>query len=201
MTMVRRSAFRFSFWLFLLWVIATASAAEPRSPSRFAAETVAAALANAGVAPDIQTIPRTSSELREIVSRRLDTRLLKRLTSISGTDFRFPVYESGRTAHMGTIVLCYQSDTVAERMGAFLSGRPNYFRNSKILIRLSVVRLGRLIVIAYSENSGDKRIVESLKNLPARFEELNRTDAPSWQEPKTAERDVQLGEDMAHRRD
>jgi hypothetical protein len=201
MTILSKSAFLFSVWIFLLGAVAPVSAAEPRSPSRFAAETVAAALANAGVAPDIQTIPRAPSELREVVSRRLDARLLKGLTSIAGTDFRYPVYESDRTAHLGTIVLHYQSDAIAERMGAYLSSRPNYFRNSKILIRFSAVRLGCLMVIAYSENSGDKRIVESLKDLPTRFDEINRAEAPSWQEPQTAERDVRMGGDVAHGRD
>jgi hypothetical protein len=187
MDTVRKSAVLFGVWLFLLGAVAAVSAAETRSPSRFAAETVGAALAEASIVPEIQTIPRTSKELRDVVSRCLDSRLLKRLTSISGTDFRYPVYEAGRTAHMGTIVLQYQSDTVAERMAASLAGRQDYFRHSKILIRFSAVRLGRLIVIFYSENSGDKRIVESLKSLPARFEEVTRAEAPSWQEPETIE--------------
>lgn len=185
MGVVRKFVFLFSIWLFLLGPVATASVAESWSPSRFAAEAVGAALADNGDVPEIQAIPRTSGELREVVSRRLDPRLLNRLTSISGTDFHSPVYESGRTAHMGTIVLRYQSDAVAERMAALLVGRQDYFRNSKILIRFSAVRLGDLLVIAYSENGRDKRIVESLKSLPARFEEVDRAEAHFWQEPET----------------
>lgn len=188
MTAIRKSALLVGVWLFLLGAAAV-WAAETRSPSRFAAETVAAALADAESQPEFQTIPRTAKELRDVVARRLDSRLLKRLTSISGTDFRYPVYEAGRTAHMGTIVLHYQSDAVAERMVARLAGRQDYFRNSKILIRFSSVRLGQMVVIFYSENSGDKRIVEALKSLPSRFEEANRVGAPSWQEPEAIERE------------
>lgn len=170
--------------LVLLAAAAFVFSAETQSPSLFAADTVREVLKEQGVAPEMKIIPRTSSDLRQVASRNLDPRLLTQAQSISGRDFQYVFPASIRTAHLGVIVLRYPSVDVVKQMIALLLPRQNYFRNSKILVRFSAVSVGNLLVVTYSENSGDDRIVKALNNLPASFQEASGTGAVSWGEPE-----------------
>lgn len=157
--------------------------AQTRSPSLFAAELVREALAVAGVTPEMRIVPRTAKEMHQLVSSRLDPRLLLRLQRVSGSDFRYRLPGRDLTTHFGTIVLRYPAPEVARRMASLPSLRRSYFRNSTILIRYAVVPLGNLLVVAYSENSGDRRIVAALNSLPARFEKAVSQSPIHWDEP------------------
>lgn len=172
--------------LVLLAAAAVVFSAETQSPSLFAANEVREALKEQGVAPEMKIIPRTASDLRQVVSRNLDARLLTQVQSISGRDFQYVFSGSSRTAQLGVIVLQYPSVDVAKQMVALLLPRQNYFRHSKILIRFSAISLGSSLLLTYSENSGDDRIVEALNNLPASFQQASRTGAVSWRETETS---------------
>jgi hypothetical protein len=129
-------------------------------------------------------VPRTPKEMRELVSSRLDPRLLHRLQRISGSDFQYRSSVRELMTHFGTIVLRYPAPADARRMASLPSLRRGYFRNSIILIRYTVVPLGSLLLVAYSENSGDLRIVEALRTLPARFERASSKTPTQWDEPE-----------------
>lgn len=163
-----------------------AFSAETRSPSLFAAATVRDALKEQGVAPEMRMISRTSGDLRRVVSRNLDPRLLIQAQSISGRDFEYQFAGPSRTAHLGVIVLQYPAVAVAKRMAAVLAPRQNHFRGSKILIRFSAILLGSLLVVTYSENSGDDRIVEALNHLAISFEKASGGEAGPWGESAAA---------------
>ena len=165
-----------------------AFSAETRSPSLFAAATVRDALKEQGVAPEMRVVSRTSDDLRRVVSRNLDLRLLTQAQSISGRDFEFQFADPNRTAHLGVIVLKYPAVAEAQRMVAVLAPRQNYFRRSKILIRFSTIVLGSLLVVTYSENSGDDRIVKALKNLAMSFEGASSVEAAPWGESEAVKR-------------
>ena len=160
---------------------------ETRSPSLFAAETVCQALKEQGVAPDMKIISRTSADLREVVSRRLDPQLLAQTEGVAGRDFQYVFLNSSRTAQLGVIVLRYPSVPVAKRMIKLLTPLNNYFKNSKILIRFSAVPLDSLLVITYSENSGDDRIVKAINALPKHFQNASQGGTVYWSEPELSE--------------
>jgi hypothetical protein len=163
-----------------------AFSAETRSPSLFAATTVRDALKEQGVAPEMRVVSRTSSDLRRVVSRNLDPQLLTQAQSISGRDFEYQFADPSRMAHLGVIVLKYPAVADAKRMVAVLAPQQNHFRSSKILIRFSTIVLGSLLVVTYSENSGDDRIVEALKNLAASFEKASGGATAPWGESEAA---------------
>jgi len=183
--MVRHTPIWFRALLAFFGAAALVFSAQTQSPSLFAANVVRVALKEQGVAPQMKIIPRTSGEMRRVVSRNLDPRLLTQTQSISGRDFQYQFAEPSRTAHLGVIVLRYPADAVAKRMAADLAPRQNYFRNSKILIRFSAIPLGSLLVVTYSENSGDDRIVEALMNLPITFEKAAPTGGVPWGESES----------------
>ena len=170
--------------LALLGSAALLFAAEAQSPSRFAANTVREALREQGAAPAVKTVPRTTADLRRVVSSSLNSRLLTEMQTISGSDFQYQFAESDQTAQLGVIVLQYSAPAVAKRMAAILTPNGNYFRNSKILIRFSAIPLDRLLVLVYSENSGDSRIVEAIDNLPRSFEKASGAGSARWSEPE-----------------
>lgn len=154
--------------------------AQTQSPTLFAANVVREALKQEGVAPEMRTTPRTSPEIRRVVSRNLDPRLLSQVRNVSGSDFRYASAPPSPTTQLGVIVLRYPNIAVARRMAGILALRQNHFRNSKILIRFSAIQLGKLLVVTYSENSGDDRIVEALKSLPTSFEKASQGGAVFW---------------------
>ncbi len=168
--------------LVLFGAVTFVCSAETRAPSDFAAETVREALKEHNVAPKMERVPRTSDDLRRLVSRNLDPLLLTKTERVSGCDFQYQFADASRRTHLGVIVLNYHSVAVAKRMYSALAPRRNYFRNSKILIRFSAIPLGSLLVVTYSENSGDERIVEALKNLPASFEKASTAGVGTWSE-------------------
>ena len=149
--------------------------AQTQSPELFAAKVVGDALKQDGVVAEMKTIPRTPQEIRRVVSRNLDPRLLSQVRSISGIDFEYVFPGSNPTTQLGVIKLTYRNISMATRMAKILESRQNHFRNSKILIHFSSVRLGKLLVVAYSENSGDDRVVGALNSLPASFEKASES--------------------------
>ena len=157
-------------------------AAQSQSPSLFAANTVGEALRENGVAPRMSIIRRAPRELRRVVSRNLDPQLLTKAQGISGSDFRYEFPGSGRTAHLGVIVLTYPDAVLAKRMAAVLAPREQYFGGSKILIYFSAISLSNLLVVVYSESSGDDRIVKAISNLPTIFEKVSATEGVAWNE-------------------
>jgi hypothetical protein len=134
----------------------------------------------------MKILPRTPDDLRRVVSRSLDSRLLVQAQSITGRDFQYQFASSSRTTRLGVIVLRYPSAALAKKMVAVLAGRQNHFRNSIILIRFSAIPLGKLLVVTYSENSGDDRIVEALNNLPFSFEKASGVAVGPWGESEAA---------------
>lgn len=168
--------------LLLFGAVQSVFSQQSESPSLFAATTVREALKEQGVAPEMKAIPRSSSELRKIVSHHLDPRLLNKNRSISGCDFLYQFSDPNRKVQLGVIVLGYPTARVTKQMVAILTSHQNYFRNSKILIRYSVAPLGTLVVVSYSENSGDKRIVETIDSLPASFEKASSVKGPAWKD-------------------
>ena len=159
--------------------------AQTQSPSFFATKAVREALKERGVEPEMKVIPRASRELRRVISRNLDPRLLTQTQSVCGRDFQYHFAESSRTAYLGVIVLRYRAVAMAQRMAAVLVLRQKYFKNSKILTRFAAISLGNLLVVTYSENGGDDRIVEALNNLPTRFEKASMTKGMLWDESET----------------
>jgi hypothetical protein len=81
------------------------------------------------------------------------------------------------------IILGYPTARVASQMVSILALRQNYFRNSEILIRYSVAPLGNLVVVSYSENSGDQQIVKAIDSLPASFEKASSVNGHVWKDP------------------
>jgi hypothetical protein len=156
---------------------------ESQSPSLFAASAVREALKEHGIAPEMRSFPRTSSELRSVVSRNLDPRLLNETQSIFGRDFQYMFPNANLTVQLGVIELKYPDVAVTKRMAALSVLRQNYFRSSKILIRFVSIPLDNLLIIIYSENSGDDRIVGAIDNLPTRFEKASTNRSVTWGEP------------------
>ena len=154
----------------LLFALAFALQAATQSPSLFVAATVRQALQPQRVAPELTVVPRTARELRWVVSRRLDPRLLAQAQGVTGRDFIYQFAASNRMAQIGTIVLRYPAAAVAKRMAALLEPLRNRFHNSKILIRFSAVPLGNLLVVTYSESSGNAGIAGAIEHLPASFQ-------------------------------
>jgi hypothetical protein len=168
--------------LFLIGVAAFGQSVQPQTPSLFAADAVRRALQEPGERITMTTTPRTSGEMRELVSRCLDRRLLSPLRSISGRGFDFQLSEPGQTALGGVIVLEYPTATVAGKMAAIIGSHGVF--HLVVLTRFSAATLDRLLVVTFSEY-GDDRIVKALDNLSS---DLARASAggSTWAEPGTA---------------
>lgn len=162
--------------------LVTAAGVQPRSASLFAAKVVRSALKVNGTEPEMSVHHREALELRRIVSRSLDTRLLNGIRNISGIDVNYRWHGSDITASLGTIVLLYSDAATSGKMAALLEKRGNYFRHSKILVRFSAVPLGSHLALIYSETSGDPRIVKVLGELPAEFARSSASGATQWGE-------------------
>jgi hypothetical protein len=174
---------RFFAVLLLLGSVSHMYSQQNESPSLFAANAVRESLTEKGTAPEMTAIPRTAAELRTIVSRHLDPRLLNESPTIFGRDFQYRFADAHRTAQLGVIILGYPTARVASQMVSTLASHQNFFRNSEILIRYSVAPLNNLVVVSYSENSGDKRMVRAIDGLPASFEKASSVNGHVWKDP------------------
>jgi hypothetical protein len=161
--------------------------ADSQSPSQFAGEAVRQALAEGGDLPQLSSVLRTDTDLRDIVSHRLKPTLLVQVESVTGRDFHYTFRNSATSVQVGVIVLRYPSATVSKRMEERLRPLDHYFQNSKVLIRFSAAQLGTLLVIAYSENSGDDRIVKAIDRLPTDFQKASQNRASYWSESGTGD--------------
>ncbi len=168
-----------SLLLFLMCATALGLSGQPQSPSLFAASAVREALKENGALPEMTTTTYTSKEVREMVPRCLDRRLLSGVQSVSGHDFRF--HSSGPTLQFGVIVLEYRSSVVVKQMMAIVE--PLGAFRTVVLTRYSAFSLGRLLVINYSE-TGDPRIVKTIGNLSSDFARAS-TDGTVWGEPES----------------
>jgi hypothetical protein len=168
--------------LVLLATAVSVGYAQTRSPSQFAADTIRQTATGPGSPVEVKVVLRQGPELRELVSRHLDAALVRQAQAISGRDYRYQFADPELNRHLGTIVLRYSSAAVARQMAGVLAPRQGYFRNTKILIHFSAIPLGALLLIVYSENSGDDCIVQALDKLPATFQKAAGPGAPAWSE-------------------
>lgn len=153
------------------------------APSQLVAGAMRDALTADGVAPDMSVVERPAAELRRVVSRNLGPGLLSGALEVVGRDFQFRSSARDRQTHIGVIALRYSSPAVARRQASRLAPRQDYFRNTKILTRFAAITLDRLLVVVYSENSGDSRVVKALGELPSRFREASENGVGEWREP------------------
>ena len=182
--MTRASNCHFHFICGFVFLVGTgtvaSSVAESQSPSLFAANAVRGALEENGILPEMTITSRSLREMRNVVSRHLDAQLLDKSQSILGRDFRYHSSDLSRTEQLGVIVFEYSSSRVARQMATALTKQKNLFRNSKVLIRFSTVLLNNLLVVIYSENSGDARIVKALNNLNSDFARASGSGSVQW---------------------
>ncbi len=166
----------------LLASIAPALAQSVQSPSLFAASEIREALTENGIAPEMSVDPRDASELRKLVARQVSSQLLAARPAVSGWDFRYRSLHQEGTVQFGTIVLRYPNSGDASKILTLLNPEPKYFAHSEILVHYSAAKLDNMILIAYSENSGDKRIVEVVDQLPDRFARAATDNHWVWKE-------------------
>jgi hypothetical protein len=184
MTRIHKSTLRSACSLVVLLGAGVAGlSAQSQSPSLFAANTIREALKEQGSLPKMTTTVRTSGEMRELILRHLDGRLLSRVRSISGRDFDYEFSDPGQTVRIGVVVLEYPTATVAKQMADVLAPQKNYFHYSMIFTRFSAVPLGRVLVITYSESSGHDQIAKVLDNLAFDFARASGNGA-TWGEPE-----------------
>jgi hypothetical protein len=158
----------------------TAASQQSNSPAIFAANVVREALKENAVQPEMRAVSQTSKDLRRVVSKHLDSRILPSAVTLCGQSFRFD--QGSRSEQLSVIVLRYSSPRTTEKMAKLVKPLKNYFKNSIILIRFSVAPIGTLLVVTYSENSGDDRIVKAIDDMPARFAAAARDSGRSWSE-------------------
>jgi len=168
--------------IFLIIAATSVMSGQTRSPSLFAATAVAAALAEGGVAPDITSTHMNLEAARLIVAHRIDPRLLRENADIFSRNFEYHFESLAQAVQIGVIVLQYPTLAIAKQMVAVSAQRNGFFRNSIILVRFSSVQLNSLLVIVYSENSGDKRVVEAIRDLPTKFAQASSVKTILWSE-------------------
>ena|SRR5579872_5046331 len=170
MKKIAKTGMRWSGALLFIACLVNCIFVEVRSPSAFVADTIRKALKEKdGATPKVSAIPRSENAVRDVVSRNLDALLLNTAQGVSGSDYRYQFSETGRSEQIGVIVLQYGNEPEAMRMNSILAPRKKYFRNTKILTRFSAVALGALLVVTYSENSGDDRMVAAIDKLGSEF--------------------------------
>ena len=140
---------------------------ERKSPSEYVATVIAQALTTNGTAPSIQQVPRSSADVRRVVSTNLSPKLLMQSLELSGMTYRF--VEPKSSEEVTVIVFRYPSSEVCAKKMRSLEPLKRAFSKSEMLVRFSATQLGTLLVLASSENSGDARIVHTLDSLPERF--------------------------------
>lgn len=127
------------------------------------------AMAAGGLSPgSVQCSLQESSELRHVVSRRLDARLLVNSLSIAGEDLQLEFADAKtpaaarKSVQLGVIAIQYRGQAEARKLAASID-KQQYFKNSKILTRLAAVAVRNDLVILFSESSGDGAVVRALQ--------------------------------------
>ena len=144
-----------------------ATGQQDQSPSEYIATTLAQVLSSNGTTPPVERIPRSSTDLRRVVSTNLSPKLLLQSVALSGTTYKFEELKSSE--EVTVIVLRYPSSNLCAKKKKTLEHLKGFFINSEMLVRFSATQLGELLVVASSENSGDARIVHTLDSLPEKF--------------------------------
>jgi hypothetical protein len=108
-----------------------------------------------------------TSDVRTIVQRNLDPTIVSTVVDTKGIDFRFPRSGQQTEGQVAVLELHYATSDIALRMARKLSKRGGYFKQTKILTPFSYASVSDLLVIAFTENAGDKEIVRFINDVPA----------------------------------
>jgi hypothetical protein len=183
MTRIHPSSLRSACALLILLGAADLSlTAQTKSPSLFAANEIREALKKDGVLPKMTTSVRTSGEMRSLIARCLDRRILIHIKSISGRYVDIQTFDSSRALPAGVVVLEYETPAEARKMAALIGPRGT-FRVAVETI-YSAVPLGSLLVITYVEGVYDP-VLKALDNLASDFAKASESGTVSWAEPGT----------------
>ena len=112
----------------------------------------------------------SETEIRGILSERLDSVLLQRLKKASGKDFRMGAPGGPAVGSVVVLILSYPDAGTADDMARLLEGEGGYLRRTKILAPFSAVSVGHQLIIAFTENAGDAAIAVFVRSLPRLFE-------------------------------
>jgi hypothetical protein len=160
------------------WTLALLQFAAAAEPIDFARDILQAGLTAQGIKSQITEITRSAKDVRELVAKKLNSRLLTGLRNAAGSDFKIEPAEDRHTLHAGILVLSYSDDKTAQRMNKLLFSRHGYFADSTILIRFAAVAADKSLVIAYSESSGDDRIIAVLNSFPEQLLKASAGERP-----------------------
>lgn len=177
---MRRLAQCLSLMIVIFISASSAAGQQDRSPSEYVATVMAQSLSEDGSPPTVQRIPRSAHDLRRVISVNLSPKLLSQSVELTGTTYRFA--ESKNTEEVTVIVLQYPSSALCAEKKRSLEPLKGSFAKSEMLVRFSAAQLGKLLVLASSENTGDARIVHALLSLPERF--ATDTKNYHWTESK-----------------
>jgi hypothetical protein len=156
--------------------------AQTQSPSLFAANEIREALKKDGVLPKMTTSVRTSGEMRSLIARCLDRRILSHIKSISGRYVDYNISDSSQPLLAGVVVLEYETPTETRKMAAMIGPRGTF--RVAVETPFSAVTLGSLLVITYAEGIYDP-VLKALDNLDSDFAKASESGTVRWAEPGT----------------
>jgi hypothetical protein len=160
------------------WTLALLQFAAAAESINFTRDIFQAGLTARGIKSQITETTRSVKDVRELVAKKLNSRLLTRLRNAAGSDFKIEPVEDPHALHAGVLVLSYADDKTAQRMNQLLFSRHGYFADSTILIRFAAVLAGKSLVVAYSESSGDDRIIAVLNSFPEQLLKASAGERP-----------------------
>jgi len=77
------------------------------------------------------------------------------------------------------LVLRYPTADICGSKMKLLQPLHGVFHSAEILTKFSAVQLGTQLIISFTENSGDSRMVNAISSLPERFATDQKLQGPS----------------------
>jgi hypothetical protein len=176
MVLTRASLYRF-LWVSLLFVAfciiimpgSRLNAASQKDPVVFFHQALTEVYTGTVTAPDVSVSRIAESEVFSILKRNVNSRLLRSIQNVSGSEMALLSPGDQTRRHAAILVVEYPDAVRAQQMKSLLAVKVGYFRKTKILTSYSSVVAGDLLIISYTESSGDARMAALIKDIPQKF--------------------------------
>ena len=118
-------------------------------------------------APDkeIRKITITSREALQIARKQLGLTFKKSTPLAQGDQFFVQFPDQSHETQIATLVFSYDSRRSAEAQTSSLKSRRGYFRNTKILTRFAYGVVDNQVVVIFTENAGDEKLIKIIEDL------------------------------------
>lgn len=154
-----------TFFAVILLMIAGCAHAVSIEVSKPLAEWLVERLTEEKLGVSANLIEMDSNLVRRIAGNKLDDRLLETGPAIQGTEVRFILPDRQSEAQIAIVTLTYPDHETALQKSELLIGLERYFQKTMVLTRFAYAVPDETLVIIFTENAGDDRIVRFIDNF------------------------------------